>query len=322
MSNLEKHISDLLMHNNCVVVPRLGGLVGSYQSARFFEDGGVCNPPYKEIIFNKALSHNDGLVIDSYSRKYNISYADAEKDVYSFVDELLKKVAKGEFVQIAEIGTFRADLLGNLYFIQSEGVNFLAQSFGFDTLQVLPLTQGERNSQRFDGRNSRLFIRMITNRRVAASVAAAVGLFIFSTNIAIKDFDKSNYSSLINDLEFGSIAVSPIVTLIEAPVVAVPLVESKKNNNIILSPTASVAIVERVNEPYHLIAASVKNRDEANKLVASFIKEGKADAKVVEADGRYRISIEQFATRELALEAMDKLRQDAEFKSVWVFKNK
>lgn len=316
MTNIEKHISDLLMQHNCVVVPRLGGFVGSYQSAKITENGGVCNPPSKEIIFNKALSHNDGLVINSYSRKYNMSYIDAEKDVYAFVDELLKKVLKGEFVQIAEIGTFRADLLGNLYFIQFEGVNFLTQSFGFDTLHVLPLSQSERSTQRFEGRSSKMLIRMVSNRRVAASVAAAVGLFIFSTNIAIKDFGKSNYSSLAGNFGFDT-TPTEVATVSVAPL-SVEASDSKE----VSSYAPIVEVVKDTNAPFHIIAASVKNKAEADELIVSYIKQGKIDAKIVEADGRFRISIEQFASKDLALKSMDAYRKNAYYKSVWVFKSK
>ncbi len=307
MSNVEQHISELLMQHNCVVVPRFGGFVGSYQSAVIIEDSGIIKPPHKEIIFNKALSHNDGLLINTYSRRFEISYAEAEREVSSFVDELLAKVSKGEIVQVAEIGVFRADLLGNIYFIQSEGTNFLAESFGFDSLHLMPLTLSERNSQRFESRR-KVFVRMIANRRVAATVAAAVAMFLFSTEILVKDVNSYSYGSLLSDF-------TPTMVQANLPKQVLEQVSEQK----------SVTIVEPILEtkekrPFHLIAASLKTKQEANEMLAFYIKNGCEDSEIVEADGRFRISIEQFGTKDLALKSMNHYRENNRYKSVWVFK--
>lgn len=314
MNNIDQHISNLLMQHNCVVVPRLGGFVGSYQAA-VAEDSGIMKPPHKEIIFNRALSHNDGLLINTYSRSLGISYSEAEKSVELFVDGLLDQLAAGEFVQIAEVGTLRSDLSGNLYFIQSEGVNFLAHSFGFESIHVTPLTLLEQRSHKIEGR-SKVFVRMLTNPRVAASIAAAVGLFLFTTDISIKEVENFSYGSLFNGLSVETTQVVPSITNADTVVVK-PLLESVASR--MKSDRQNIA---QENKPFHLVAASAKSEDEAKKLLELFVKAGKHNAKIVEAEGRFRISIEQFTSKTLAIECMKSYRSDAEYKSVWVFKEK
>ena len=52
MKKLAKHIEVLLLENNCVIVPGLGGFIAHYQPAHFDETRNEWVPPMRTFGFN------------------------------------------------------------------------------------------------------------------------------------------------------------------------------------------------------------------------------------------------------------------------------
>ncbi|MBL7972118.1 MAG: SPOR domain-containing protein, partial [Prolixibacteraceae bacterium] len=74
---INHYIKELLLLNDCVIIPEFGGFVANYKPAtnennRFF-------PPTKEIAFNNKLISNDGLLINHISQTEGISYFSARQ---------------------------------------------------------------------------------------------------------------------------------------------------------------------------------------------------------------------------------------------------
>ena len=75
MIELSRHIEILLLENDCVVVPELGGFIAHYQPARYVEDEGIFLPPMRTIGFNPQLTMNDGLLAQSYMETYHTDFS-------------------------------------------------------------------------------------------------------------------------------------------------------------------------------------------------------------------------------------------------------
>ena len=56
MKKLAKHIEVLLLENNCVIVPGLGGFIAHYQPAHFDETRNEWVPPMRTFGFNPQLA--------------------------------------------------------------------------------------------------------------------------------------------------------------------------------------------------------------------------------------------------------------------------
>ena len=56
MIELTKHIEILLLENDCVIVPGLGGFIAHYQPAHYEEDECVFVPPTRMVGFNPQLT--------------------------------------------------------------------------------------------------------------------------------------------------------------------------------------------------------------------------------------------------------------------------
>lgn len=317
MSNLEQHIASLLVRHNCVILPRFGGLIGSYQSAQKSEESGMIAPPYKEIIFNRSLSHNDGLLINSYSVDFNVSYNEAERQVIALIDSIQKRILVGESVTLGEIGVFRMDSEGNVYFKQSDAINLLDKSFGFEAIQMVPLSAGTLRGYNSSSK-SKMFVKLVSNRRVTSGIAASIALFLFSTNVAIKELENYNYGSLFTESGANEI-VAQLTTQKESLIAEVPKTTAVQEKHDQHKIAEVISVSER---KYHLIAASVTSLEEAEEFVDNLKLKGKVDALVVKADGRYRISIEQFVNKDLALISMKRYRKSEQYKNVWVYRDK
>ena len=70
---IEYYISELLFLHDCVIIPNFGGFVSNKQSAKLNRVNGVLSPPTKQILFNKNLTTNDGLLISHIANQEAIS---------------------------------------------------------------------------------------------------------------------------------------------------------------------------------------------------------------------------------------------------------
>lgn len=308
MSNIERHISDLLMQHNCVVVPRLGAFVGSYQPAAISNERSIIYPPYKEVLFNKSLSHNDGLLIASFAKRYNLLYSEVESIVSEFVNAIISSLTKGESVTIGEIGVLKSDVSGNIFLVQNESVNFLAGSFGMTAIHHEPFRQ--MNAIKTKESYSRVFVRMVAHRRVASLAAASLALFLFATTFEVSD---------IAHYQTGSLISSSQVYLPVEESLAVEL--PKSVSEVIENRIPNKDIVKITEKKFYLIGASVVKRADADEVVNKFIKEGFESAQIIEVDGRFRVAINEFNTKAAALSTMNELRNSQKYKEVWVFKH-
>ena len=101
------HIYSLLKEYNCVVIPNFGSFVCRNISAKFSENHSQLLPPNKEIVFNKNLKENDGVLIKNISEIKNISYSESEKKINSWVKRINKKINKGKSISFENIGSLR-----------------------------------------------------------------------------------------------------------------------------------------------------------------------------------------------------------------------
>ena len=62
---LERHIEILLLSNDCVIVPDLGGFMAHHREACYDEHDGMFLPPQRTLGFNPQLKLNDSLLAQS-----------------------------------------------------------------------------------------------------------------------------------------------------------------------------------------------------------------------------------------------------------------
>lgn len=135
MSAFIEYISDLLLLHDCVIIPDFGGFICNYKSAKIDEVSGMIYPPTKEIIFNRNLKHNDGLLINWIAEKEHIDYEKATKQVAFFTEELKIKLNQYKNFTFGDIGTFYTDRRYNINF-KAGDTNFLADTWGMEAIEI------------------------------------------------------------------------------------------------------------------------------------------------------------------------------------------
>lgn len=135
MEKVDKHISDLLYEHDCVIVPKLGGFVANYESAKIHPVQHVFLPPSKNIVFNANLKNNDGLLANHIAQAEKIVYPEALKYIDHFVHETNTQLQQGQKVKISDVGKLFLDVEKNIQFKPDENSNHLLDSFGLSQFQ-------------------------------------------------------------------------------------------------------------------------------------------------------------------------------------------
>src|SRR5580693_10165262 len=134
MEKVDKHISELLYEHDCVIVPDFGGFVANYASAKIHPTQHNFTPPSKNIVFNKNLKNNDGLLANHIVTTENTNYPEAIKYINHFVENTNSQLREGTKVKVDEVGTLFLDVERNIQFKPST-TNYLLEAFGLAEFQ-------------------------------------------------------------------------------------------------------------------------------------------------------------------------------------------
>ena len=105
MIELSKHIEVLLLENDCVIVPGLGGFIAHKRPAAYSIQKGEFMPPLRTIGFNPQLIMNDGLLVQSYMQAFNTDFPDATRRIEKTVAELKDQLYQQGQVTLNNVGT-------------------------------------------------------------------------------------------------------------------------------------------------------------------------------------------------------------------------
>ncbi|WP_455674077.1 HU domain-containing protein [Phocaeicola sp.] len=281
MIELARHIEILLLENDCVIVPELGGFIAHYQPAHYVESENIYLPPMRTIGFNPQLTINDGLLAQSYMQAHHTDFPDATRMIAKEVEGLKDILYKEGCAEIDGIGKLYYTIHGTYEFhpyengVLSPGL-YILHSFVITQLReehsVVAATKELIPQPSKRNREFHISRRWIGN---AVAVAAAVILFFFlSVPVENTYVDKGNYASLGTDGLFEAIRSQSLATTVVVP--AKPQQPQKKNlaqknaqtGNKNLKPVA--VKVEKVSAPKE---AQVKEAPATSKQVSAAPKE-------------------------------------------------
>ena len=131
MSSLNDLIFDLLVNNDCVVLPDFGAFISQNQKAKINRENWTISPPSKRIGFNPKLTNNDGLLVSAIAKHKKSNYSEATTIVKKYVEYLSKKLNEGNRIEINKVGVFYLDKNKNIFFEQD--------NFYFFNSKITPL---------------------------------------------------------------------------------------------------------------------------------------------------------------------------------------
>lgn len=141
MKELFQHIERLLTGNDCVVVPGLGGFVLHEVHFSVDEDGAVLHPGGKEISFNVRLTFNDGILVQSYQEKHQLTFEAAVETIREKVAYIHAALNEGHIISVGRLGTLRKNEDGQILFRPDNRNLFCPECYGLSSYVFHTLEQ-------------------------------------------------------------------------------------------------------------------------------------------------------------------------------------
>ena len=282
MIELAQHIEALLLENDCVIVPGLGGFVAHYAPATRVEEENIFLPPTRIIGFNPQLKMNDGLLVQSYMSVYGTNFSDATKIVEREVDELIAALHEEGKVDLPNVGEVRYTIYDTFDFAPYDNKITTPYLYGLDAFEMQELSALEKPKTEKDTfslvpattpKEKRTFVVRFNRAYLAnaAAVAAVIILsFFFSTPIENTEVIEENYATLLPDelfekIEKQSLAITPIVLKQNTPTRKTANKQTGTQKKVV-APVA-VREVKVAKEP--TVSTETKAKEQASHSVAT-----------------------------------------------------
>jgi len=320
MLRLITHIEHLLLTHDCIIVPELGGFVIQPASAVHSAEEHIFHPMHKEIMFNATLTHQDGLLSESYMKMYHTDYRDACLMVEEDVKKLKSRLQEQKNVDFGSVGLFSLGNEGQYMFTPSEKEKFSIDSYGLPSFYFIPLYELHKKqmglSQPTKRRRNRN-IRMRISRnfpRAGAGIAVVVAVaLILLISFPVKDVDKSTYTA----------SAAPIIGII-APVSG-NLTVSSDSEESVMTEGQSVQPEIPTTEPsvrtktYYVVIGSFLSEEQAEKYIAGVDKAICHNVNYIRKERNNRVYAGKFNNREEAESYIRELRSTDDYKNAWLF---
>lgn len=180
-------ISELLYKHDCVIVPNFGGFVARQEVAHFGKGNSLLHPPTKQLLFNKNLIHQDGLLVSALMESKGVSYVEASQQVNDYKDYIQSLLKAKKRFELDNIGLLYIDGENTLRFEPKVDVNFLIESFGFEPVvakelsiePVKPIFEKQFEDRRVVIDTPPVFVRKKSYAKIAALAIAVPATFAF-----------------------------------------------------------------------------------------------------------------------------------------------
>jgi hypothetical protein len=291
------HISSLLRFNECVVIPDFGSFISNYIPSQFDPARNAYLPPTKEIVFNSKITKNDGLLISHLVESESITYTQAYQAVSNWVSNAFETLNEGETLDMNGVGTIEFDRNGSYVFTSSLSI-ILADSYGLEPVNFPKLTRPVYISSY----NPRPAVRALSNRKNVLRIAAGIAL-VLSLSLLPSKIKNDNITFDVSNL-------NPFTALI-------PDAKPEKAEMAEAKPAVKTETVQE--KPFFiLVGGSFEIAENAQAYRDNLIKEGNRAEVLEKKNGRYRVIIDSYKSRDEALAAMESYRANHRGSQVWV----
>lgn len=311
---VEGYISELLYDHDCVIVPDFGGFIGNYAPAKIDPVKHLFEPPHKNILFNKGLTQNDGLLANYISNKQQVSYSAALNVLTDEVRRYRAELKQSKRLTLDNIGVLLMDEHDNLIFQPDEKVNYLPEAFGLSSFFHLPVSAEEKTEKE----SVVVQLHKERSRLKPYAVAAAIGALIASTFwFTMQEGNwKVNYSSLNifakKEAKQYTRSSNIDLTKIAAPTDSISFV--------IRQPKATLADITA--SQYHIVAGCFRYLENAQTLVGQ-LQHKNVEASIIgkNPQGLYIVGCGKFSSYSEAESHLDTFRKNVQA-DAWVFGKK
>lgn len=340
MIELSRHIENLLLSHDCVIVPNLGGFVAQYVAARYVPEEEIYLPPMRTVGFNPQLTLNDGLLVQSYMTAYDTSFPEAVRMIESVVEKLKAELQNAGNYELSGIGTligvgdshydFRPTEAGLLSpalyaldaFCPPRIAATAADSADGKTPAAAAPQRKAAPSKRLRQKVRRNYTLRINRELVnyaAAAVAAIIFYFVWAAPVAVENScgqSQASFFAPAPPASLGRPAAAEGDTL-SLPVAtqaatALPAAEEAR-------PAAAEHTAPEAEEgAYTVVLASRVSKRNAEAYVAQLQSQGLAEAAVSRRGTVTRVIFGSYPDESAAQRKAEQLRRENGLQDAWV----
>lgn len=347
MIELGRHIEILLLTNDCVIVPGLGGFMAHHVEARFDSRDNMFLPPYRTLGFNPKLSLNDSLLVQSYVEAYDISYPDALQRIENEVCEIKQHISINGSYILSNIGELSMNCDGNYVFEPCMSGVLTPAFYGLSSFEATPsLIDKELANETISTINKDIFeqasnanedvtdeidnnvikIKVAWIRNTVAVAAAIISFFLITTPISnnTDNVILSDISSIITLTSNDKVDNTPKLNIDNTSLTKNDVIVKKETVDT-LSKTVSIK-QEKINkvedkEPaYRIILASYITQKNAKEFVEKLHKQGYDKAYMYVKNNVVRVAYGAYPTENDAYNDLRLIHKNKQLSKSWVYK--
>ena len=338
MIELDRHIEILLLNNDCVIVPGLGGFMTHHVEAHYDSDDQMFLPPLRTLGFNPQLTMNDSLLVQSYIEAYDISYPEALRRIESEVEELKQHIDAAGYYELNDIGELEMNEEGKYVFTPCEAGILTPELYGLSgfEMKAIALTDSEVAKEKHeketapvlanltteeeDGDERAFIIKMSWIRNTVAIAAAVLAFFLMTTPVSNSDSTQVNIGGLNNPLLVSkphkpAVKVGTALKIAPDSTVAKKALTEIKKDSVIAQPDV-------MKTGYCIVLASYVSMKNAEAFVEELHKRGFTEAEIFIRNKVTRVVCGHFETQNAAYNRLNRCRDNKGFEEAWVLKLK
>lgn len=311
--DLAKYIRELILLNECVILPGFGGFETQYTAAKYNNATRQMMPPSKQVHFRSDYVQGSGVLEDHLSKCLRINTEQANLLITEYVTQLNKNLDNNNEAIISGVGLFTRSLGDLINFTPFQEENYLVDSFGLDALpyQGAPDTppEEEKKQIKIKSRSSTLLFISVGIGLIAILLTLTVfissrfDLYLFN----IGDQTEQNDLIIIGSDAKADTAYQTIDnTLTEATDLKKALYYSE----------STIDLNETAEPEYFIVAGSFKTHKNAENNQKQLLAEG-YQPQIIENGGYLRVCIGSFVDKPDALHELQRLRRQLD-RSVWL----
>ena len=295
---LSLYISDLLFEHDCVTVPGFGSFLANYKSAHYDLSQQKFSPPFKQISFNSQIKDNDGTLAKYVSKKLEITFDEAVKEIHQIVLSWSIKV-KTETIILKNLGEIYFSSDDKMVFVPDNSVNHLKDSFGLSPIFV----------RQIKDKSSSNVVSLEKKKPVKSfyKTAAVWTLLIIGLGAALYVNQRNNFleKQIALDEEYRNQTIEEVQKAVfnfgELPPLTINVKVKKKK--------------------YYIIAGAFRINQNAKNLVSNLKRKG-YDATILGLNdkGLSPVSFSSFTNRKKAVVQL-RIIQKKENKDAWIFES-
>lgn len=317
MKEIERHIESLLLRNDCVIVPDLGGFVAHHVDARYSEEECLFLPPTRMLGFNPQLTMNDSLLVQSYADTYDLSYPEALGRVEQEVAALRSALDEEGHCDLEGLGTLYKNQEGKLSFAPCEAGILTPSLYALDSFEVKPLETTAAKSEAEEEKTQAVVVTrdeengqrrvsvILKFLRHAAMAACVLAICIFVISPMGVQRPENNYK--VQSAMWSCLYENPAGEAAQKPMKLT--VEKKK-------PAATPVATQK--QVWTIVLCTHVPMSGAKTFCQALKDQGYEDTRVVDHQGSIKVVYGSYDSKAQAREALQGMKPDRYFNTAWI----